>query len=311
MSNGTVFASDGSRRWQAMWPGPAYVHTVDCLNIAGMAVANAGRTVYAAPCAGGMWRSTDAGQSWNRDAAGLPARPYAAEPDLVAAPDQRTVYAAGDYGLYVSSDARVSWAQVFQPSEQDHRVTAVTLNPRRPAHLWLGTDGGGLYASSNAGRFWGQVGEAGIPPHASVYAISVSPFDDRLVYVSTVDGLYATSNGGGSWDAVSCCDDATNFVANATVFAVTFDPLQQRHLYAGTSDGVFISHDGGSTWTGPTTPPQVAIYAVAASASHPGVAYAGGRHVYRTTDGGATWQEWDGGDLRADDNITNLAAYLP
>jgi hypothetical protein len=46
--------------------------TTGCVNIAGMAVADAGRTVYAAPCSGGMWQSTDAGQSWHIAAVGLP-----------------------------------------------------------------------------------------------------------------------------------------------------------------------------------------------------------------------------------------------
>jgi photosystem II stability/assembly factor-like uncharacterized protein len=36
-----------------------------------------------------------------------------------------------------------------------------------------------------------------------------------------------------------------------------------------------------------------------------------GGHVYRTTDGGSTWQVWDGGDLLDEERITNLAGYLP
>ena len=47
------------------------------------------------------------------------------------------------------------------------------------------------------------------------------------------------------------------------------------------------------------------------SSSHLGLAYTVGGHFYRTTDGGSTWHEWDGGDLLGEDRMSNLAGYLP
>jgi photosystem II stability/assembly factor-like uncharacterized protein len=176
--------------------GPSYDRTTACVIMAGIVVADAGRTVYAAPCSGGMWQSTDAGQSWHIAAAGLPAQTNIPEYHLAVAPDQRTVYAAGDYGLYKTTDAGLTWSQSFQPSEQDYQATAVALDPRHPAHIWLGTVVSGVYRSTDAGQTWAHVGGKGFPPHVWVYALAVSPYDSRLVYVSTIKGLYRTSDAG-------------------------------------------------------------------------------------------------------------------
>jgi photosystem II stability/assembly factor-like uncharacterized protein len=188
MSNGTVFASDGSRQWHAVWAGPAYDRTTGCMGIGAIVVADAGRTVYAAACGGNIWQSTDGGQSWHLAAAGLAAG-VAAQTNIAVAPDQRTVYAAGDGGLYKTTDARLTWSQSFQPSEQDYQATAVALDPRHPSDTWMGTFGSGVDRSTDAGQTWAHVGGKGFPLHAWVYALAVSPYDGRLVYVSTIKWL--------------------------------------------------------------------------------------------------------------------------
>jgi photosystem II stability/assembly factor-like uncharacterized protein len=90
---------------------------------------------------------------------------------------------------------------------------------------------------------------------------------------------------------------------------VAFDPVHSQHLYVSANDGVFVSRDGRQTWTAGAGLSMGGPLIV--SASHAGLAYTVGGHVYRTTDGGSTWQVWDGGDMLDEDRITNLAGYLP
>ena len=95
----------------------------------------------------------------------------------------------------------------------------MALDPRHPAHIWLGTFGSGVYRSTDAGQTCAHVGGKGFPPHVWVYALAVSPYDSRLVYVSTIKGLYRTSDNGKTWSAVSGpwlpCPDGT-------IYGVTF-----------------------------------------------------------------------------------------
>ena len=61
---------------------------------------------------------------------------------------------------------------------------------------------------------------------------------------------------------------------------------------------------------------------VLTSTGHPGLAYLVGEdqqatsffprgHVFRTTDAGATWQPWAGGDMLASDTIVAIAGVVP
>jgi photosystem II stability/assembly factor-like uncharacterized protein len=239
---------------------------------------------------------------------GLPTQENVPELYLAVAPDHRTVYAAGFNGLYKTTDAGLTWSLAFQPPAQDQNseVTGVALDPRNPAHIWLGTVVSGVYRSTDAGHTWAHVGGSGFPPHAWVTALAVSPFDGRLVYVSTINGLYRTSDNGKTWRAVS---GPWSPGPAGTIYGVTFDPVQRRHLYVGAYYGVFVSRDGGQTWTAGAGLARGGPLIV--SASHPGLAYTVGGHVHRTTDGGSTWHVWGGGDLLDEDRITNLAGYLP
>jgi photosystem II stability/assembly factor-like uncharacterized protein len=66
-----------------------------------------------------------------------------------------------------------------------------------------GDVGSGVYRSNDGGQSWTHVGGSGFPLHAWVYALAVSPFDGRLVYVPTLKGLYRTSDAGTTWHEVS------------------------------------------------------------------------------------------------------------
>lgn len=308
-NTGTTFGSDGSRQWRFLWSGPAYDNTTGCVNIAALAAADAGHTLYAAPCGGGMWRSRDAGQTWAEADQGLPTAKNIAELRLVVAPDQRTVYAAGVAGIYKTTDAGATWSLALRPTEQDYQTTSVAVDTRQPARLWAGTEGNGLYRSDDAGAHWVHADGAGFPVHVWVYAIAVSPADSSDVYVSTIKSLYHTRDGGAHWTAV---DGLWRHQLGSivSIFDISFDPLDPQHIYIGANEGLYVSRDGGATWV---TGHGLARggYPIVVSRGQRGLAYVAAGHVYRTVDGGLTWQQWDGGDLRGDDAITNLAGDIP
>lgn len=83
--------------------------------------------------------------------------------------------------------------------------------------------------------------------------------------------------------------------------AVWVAPAYDRAKGCANIDGIVAANAGRTVYASP----------LIASSSHPGLAYTVGAHVYRTTDGGSTWQEWDGGDLLSDDRMSNVAGYLP
>lgn len=136
--------------------------------------------------------------------------------------------------------------------------------------------------------------------------LAVVEHDPRIFYVGTASaGVWRTQNGGISFDALFT-DEATSSVG-----AVTVAPSNPNVVWVGTGEpqnrqsspfgaGVYRSLDAGDTWTALGLE---ATHHVARIAVHPGdpdIAYVAAvgelwgpnpeRGVFRTVDGGRTWQ---------------------
>lgn len=307
---GPIFGSDGSRRWRFL-TGPKTIAPQGCVNVVSLATADSGRTVYEGTCSGAVWRSRDEGRSWTEADRGLPGGNLVIY-DLAVAPNQRTIYAAIPGALYKTSNAGATWSFVFQPCDPDDYVQAVALSLRRPDRLWVGTDRCGLYRSEDAGRHWTHVKGRGFPGNVSIDAIIPSPFDSADLYVSVSlpqEGVYRTRDGGVHWSLVHGPWEhpATASSIAGALTSLTFDPLGPGHIYASANDGVYTSRDDGVSWI-KGHGLSGADGSIVVSHGHSGLAYAlDGSVVYRTIDRGLNWQPWEGGDLRADDNVTILA----
>ena len=141
------------------------------------------------------------------------------------------------------------------------RVNAVSGVMGQPETCYVGSVGGGVWKTNNAGRTWKPVFDS--QSAASIGAIGVAPSDPNVVYVGTGeadmrdsiqfgDGMYKSSDGGKTW----------------------------RHI------GLENTRQIGRVIVDPKNPNIVFVAAL-------GHAYGPSpdRGVYRSRDGGATWQK--------------------
>lgn len=149
------------------------------------------------------------------------------------------------------------------------RVDAVSGVPGRPHEFYFGHANAGVWKTTNAGRTWAPVFDG--QPVSSIGALAVAPSRPDTVYVGTGESTLRDSNGYGN--------------------------------------GVYKTTDGGKTWTHlgldathhigriAVDPKNADIALVAAI----GTLYAAtpDRGVYRTADGGKTWQK----TLFVNDNV--------
>ncbi len=128
-----------------------------------------------------------------------------------------------------------------------------------------------------------------------------------MFYVGAADGgIFRTDNGGTTWKALF------QYESVASIGALAVDPLNPQIVWAGTGeanvrndvsfgDGIYKSTDGGTHWKRMGLEHSFQISRIAVDPHHAGtvvVATMGSpyaddedRGVYRTTDGGATWQK--------------------
>ncbi|MEO8747415.1 MAG: hypothetical protein ABI379_07140 [Rhodanobacter sp.] len=142
------------------------------------------------------------------------------------------------------------------------RVTTVTGVPSQPRTFYMGVASGGLWKTTDAGASWVPISDGQIPV-GSMGSVDVSQSDPNVVYVGT-----------GS-------DDIRSNVS--------------------TGRGVYKSTDAGATWQFVGLRDAGQIGAVRINPSNPDIVYVAAignaftdnaeRGVFRTRDGGKTWQK--------------------
>ena len=222
--------------------------------------------------------------------------------------------AAGTGGLY----ADLAW-RLIGPM-RGGRTRAVAGVPGQPDVFYIGAVNGGVWKTGDAGRTWQPIFDA--EPTQSIGAIAVAPSDPNIVYVasgeglrrpdlSVGDGIYRSADAGRTWTRGALRD-------GQQIPELAVDPRDPNHLYAAVlghpygpneERGIYRSRDGGASW-------ERVLYkdadtggsGVALDPAHPDVVYAAlwqsrlgpwedknefqGTHggLYKSSDGGATWQ---------------------
>jgi hypothetical protein len=249
------------------------------------------KTFYFAAASGGIWKTTNGGISF---------RPVF---------DGERVISMGDLAI-APSDTNQVWAGT---GEEDSRNS---ISP-----------GGGIYKSADGGRTWRLMG---LEKTEHIGRIVVHPTNPNVVWVAALGaawrtnperGLYKTTDGGQTWRLMKFISDRAGFVdvaihpANPNVlWAASWE--RQRGPYflksGGPGSALWKSTDGGETWAKveggglPTTtfgrigidvsrsnPDYIYLMVEADTAPNatPGrAAQQRPSGLYRSTDGGRTWE---------------------
>ncbi len=227
-------------------------------------------------------------------------------------------------GLAAALGPALAWRQIG-PAIAGGRVAAVAGSDRNPMLYYFGAAGGGVFKTTNAGLSWRDVW-----PQSSVGAIgavAVAPSDSNVVWVGTGesaprndasygDGVWRTTDAGAHWTRLGLTHSyAISRIlidphdANVALVGVLGDPFLDS-----AERGVYRTVDGGRTWqhtlyAGPqsgisdmTQDPRDGrtVYAgVWQFRRRPWTFTSGGMQdgLYRSRDGGRTWQQLRGNGL--------------
>lgn len=192
-------------------------------------------------------------------------------------------------------------------------VRAVVTLPADSDHVWVGTgeygSGCGVYRSDDAGETWEDI--SGNLPNFDVTALAVNPTDTDQIYAAVGNRLFRTDDGGQTWQQRGgTVTDARDLIQ---LYLATDDGLR---IYAlAEEDGFIVSEDGGETWTlgnnglpiqsyGSFETLTSQTFAVDPADAQTIYIGTGAKHlsngangVFKSTDGGQTWQAANAGML--------------
>ena len=255
-------------------------------------------TVYAA---GGnewfgpaVWKSVDGGASWTHSSEGL-AYPEGQDPVKstwsLAVADGALYAGVEPAGLFRSRDGGTTWAHVagldrhpsrphWQPGGGGLILHSIVPHPTDPRRLWVAVSTGGVFHTSDGGETWEARNRGTRMDYAPedqrypefgqcVHALAMAAGQPERLYQQNHFGMYLSTDGGLSWESIEAGLPST------FGFPAVAHPRDPETLYLfplnGDSKGRFAPEGRAAVW--------------------------------RTRDGGASWQ-----DLR--EGLPQENAYL-
>lgn len=202
--------------------------------------------MYAATSAG-IFRSADAGQSWEwasegiRDPRGfLPrdgARRIAVDPN-----DPTVLYAATSSGVFKSVDEAATWRAASTGMQFDdgsgRSIGDLAIDPWSPGTIYATAQH--LYRTTDGAESWQRIDNGGSPVFG--FRVGVHPYEpDRILLAAS--GIVFSHDDGETWEARN---EGPFLSAQFNEFV--FDPTDVNRVFAPGDRGVMRSDDQGESW---------------------------------------------------------------
>ena len=246
----------------------------------------------------GLYRSLDAGQSWQH--IGLPLSRHIAaiqihpqDPNKIYVAVQGALYGPSqERGVYYSEDGGQNWQRLLfvnettgasdlsmDPSNPRILYAGMWDHQRRPWHIRSGGPGSGLYRSLDGGLNWEKL-DNGLPEAMGKTGICVSPANPDRLYANIEaenGGVFRSDDKGKSWERVN--NHRTTIARAWYYIEIIADPQDEETVYVLNAP-LLRSTDGGRSFH-PIPNPHSDQHALWINPNHP-------ENMILGNDGGAT-----------------------
>src|SRR5215212_12057699 len=285
-------------------------------------------TFYFGACAGGIWKTEDGGVFWRCVSDGYMGT-SAVGSIAVAPSDPNVIYAGtgetairldvsyGD-GMYKSTDAGRSWKHIGLKNSKF--IGRICIHPQNPDLVYVAVLGDifgpnserGVYRSKDGGATWERILYRS--DVAGTIDLTMDPNNPRLLFASMWEakrnfwnissggpgsGLFRSTDGGDTWEEISTRPGLPTGMLGK--IGVSISPARSGRVWAlieaeGDKTGLYRSDDFGLRWT-MVSPNRDLMHRpwyythVFADPGHADTVYVTNLQMWKSTDGGATFNE--------------------
>lgn len=273
--------------------------------------------IYLGAAFGGVWKSTDGGNNWSPktdNEVSLSSGSIAIDPtntDIIYYGTGEATYSAVSYygrGILKSTNGGESWVNYTSGLPSLSYTSRLVIRPNYPSQLLAAMGTSGLYRSTNGGLTWTKLIDGRCDD------VIFSPSGDTAYIVGSGVGYRISTNGGVTFTSSSALTMGTR---NHIAICKSNPSVLYFASYASPSISVFKSTDAGSNFT------KIAIgtdfagsqawydFYMHVNPFDPNYAYVGSIDIWRTTNGGSSFQNitngYSGGNVHVDQH--NLAFH--
>jgi photosystem II stability/assembly factor-like uncharacterized protein len=280
---------------------------------------------------GGVWKTTDFGRTWDPifddqptgsigDVAVAPSNPdivYVASGEGIQRPD----LSVGN-GVYRSSDGGKSWVHLGLAEGQ--QIGGLAIDPRDPDRVFaavLGHPYGpnpdrGVYRSTDGGKHWEKV--LFKDENTGAVQVTIDPVNPQVIYADLwagrqgpwengawngpSSGLFKSTDGGTTWRQLrQGLPDPSQGLSRIGFCIAPSDPTRLYATVAANASygGIYRSDDAGESWKKLNSDQRFwgrgdDFAEVKADPKNKDIVYTADVVVWRSTDGGASWNAFKG-----------------
>lgn len=300
-------------RWRMIGPFRAGRVTSVC------GVASQPNVYYIGTPGGGVWKTEDGGRAWKPIFDSVPIASIGA---LAVSPSNpQIIYVAtgeqtrGD-GVYKSTDAGTTWTNIGL--RDTHVINGLIVDPRDPDIILIGAAGDytsgaerGVFKTTDGGKTWKKVlykddetGVVDLEPDldnpsvlfAALWTRAVDPFNPEEPMKGQDAAIYKSTDEGSTWQAIPGKGLPTDPWRRVGIAVAP--GTNSKRVYAIVEQGLFRSEDGGDSWQRSTTDPRILgngyFSRVFVDPTNANMVYVAQTSMYRSSDGGKTFQAWQG-----------------